>query len=206
MILGRSILIPSIVIYTILILYGLNKKISKEKLFIGSIIYFISIFIIMLTIFPITIDKRIIQSDIELGYEAINNIIPFKTIYNEITSNGYSHIGLSIYQLCGNFIMLFPLGYLIPIMFNKKINFKLIILIIFSISLSIESTQFIIGKFINYNYRSFDIDDIILNTLGGILGYLILKLTYPIIKNFIKIDCFENTDIKNININGTEKI
>lgn len=194
MILGRSILIPSIVIYTILILYGLNKKISKEKLFIGSIIYFISIFIIMLTIFPITIDKRIIQSDIELGYESINNLIPFKTIYNEITSNGYSHIGLSIYQLCGNFIMLFPLGYLIPIMFNKKINFKLIILIIFSISLSIESTQFIIGKFITYNYRSFDIDDIILNTLGGILGYLILKLTYPIIKNFVKIDCFENTD------------
>lgn len=206
MILGRSILIPSIVIYTILILYGLNKKISKEKLFIGSIIYFISIFIIMLTIFPITIDKRIIQSDIELGYESINNLIPFKTIYNEITSNGYSHIGLSIYQLCGNFIMLFPLGYLIPIMFNKKINFKLIILIIFSISLSIESTQFIIGKFITYNYRSFDIDDIILNTLGGILGYLILKLTYPIIKNFVKIDCFENTDIKNININGTEKV
>lgn len=192
MILGRSILIPSIIIYIILILYGLNKKISKEKLFIGSIIYFISISIIMLTIFPITIDKRIIQSDIELGYEPINNLIPFKTIYNEITSNGYSHIKSSIYQLGGNFIMLFPLGYLIPIMFNKKINFKSIILIIFSITLSIESTQFIIGKFINYNYRSFDIDDIILNTLGGILGYLILKLTYPVVKNFTKIDCFES--------------
>lgn len=192
MILGRSILIPSIIIYTVLILYGLNKKISKEKLFVGSIIYFISIFIIMLTIFPITIDKRIIQSDIELGYEPINNLVPFKTIYNEITSNGYNHIESTIYQLCGNFIMLFPLGYLIPIMLNKKIDLKLIILIIFSITLSIESAQFIIGKFINYNYRSFDIDDIILNTLGGVLGYLMLKLTYPLVRNFLKINCFEN--------------
>ncbi len=191
MILARSIIIPSIIIYIILILYGLNKRILKEKLFIGSIIYFIFVFIIMLTIFPITIDQRVIKSDIELGYETSNNIIPFKTIYNEIIDNGYDHIGSTIYQLGGNFIMLFPIGYLVPIILDKKVDVKLIALIIFSTSLFIELTQFFIGRVINYNYRSFDIDDIILNTLGGLFGYLILKLTYPIVRNFYKINYFE---------------
>lgn len=196
MILARSIVIPSIIIYVILILYGLNNRILKEKLFIGSIIYFIFVLIIMLTIFPITIDQRVIKSDIELGYETINNIIPFKTIYNEIIDNGYDHIGSTIYQLGGNFIMLFPIGYLIPIILDKKVDVKLIALIIFSTSLFIELTQFFIGRVINYNYRSFDIDDIILNTLGGVFGYLILKLTYPIVRNFYKINYFENKENK----------
>ena len=87
--------------------------------------------------------------------------------------------------------MLFPIGYLVPIILDKKVDVKLIALIIFSTSLFIELTQFFIGRVINYNYRSFDIDDIILNTLGGLFGYLILKLTYPIVRNFYKINYFE---------------
>ena len=44
--------------------------------------------------------------------------------------------------------------------------------------LVIELLQFIIGFAIGYNYRSVDIDDFILNALGGYLGILFSKLFF----------------------------
>ena len=97
-----------------------------------------------------------------------------------------------IYQIGGNLMLLFPLGYLIPIVTDKKIDLKRIILIMFCITFCIENMQFIIGQILNFNYRCFDVDDMILNTSGGILGYLMLKKTYHIIRKYIKIPYFEN--------------
>ena len=36
--------------------------------------------------------------------------------------------------------------------------------------------QFIISIILGYNYKVVDIDDIILNTIGGIIGYILYKL------------------------------
>ena len=42
-------------------------------------------------------------------------------------------------------------------------------------SVCIELVQFIIGLLIGYNYRCVDIDDVILNSLGGIIILLIFE-------------------------------
>ena len=191
MILKRMVLAPALIIYIILILM-IYKKTSKQKLFIGSIIYFISVFIIMMTFFPIPVDPAILEYNRNMGLQCINNLIPFKMIYNIIKSES---LIVSIYQIGGNLILLFPLGYLIPMLSDKKINLKKIILIMFCITFCIESIQFIIGKIINFNYRCFDVDDMILNTLGGVFGYFMLKKTYPVVRKFIKIPYFENEKI-----------
>lgn len=39
----------------------------------------------------------------------------------------------------------------------------------------IELVQFIIGLLIGYNYRCVDIDDVILNSLGGIIILLVFE-------------------------------
>lgn len=44
------------------------------------------------------------------------------------------------------------------------------------ISLSIESAQLFISLILRYNFRSFSVDDLILNTFGGILGYVAYKI------------------------------
>lgn len=54
----------------------------------------------------------------------------------------------------------------------------------FGISLTIELIQFVCGLFIGYNYRSFDVDDLILNTLGTIIGLLLYKLFYGVLKKY----------------------
>ena len=191
MILKRMVLPPALIIYIILIL-GTYKKTSKQKLFIGSIIYFISVFIIMMTLFPMPVDPAVLEYNRSMGLQCINNLVPFRMIYNIIDSES---VIVAIYQIGGNIMMLFPLGYLIPMITDKKIDLKKILLIIFCITFCIESMQFLIGKIINFNYRCFDVDDMILNTLGSVFGYFMLKKTYPVVRKFIKIPYFENEKI-----------
>lgn len=38
--------------------------------------------------------------------------------------------------------------------------------------------QFIIGMLIGYNYRSVDIDDVILNTVGGLISVLVIDYIF----------------------------
>lgn len=53
--------------------------------------------------------------------------------------------------------------------------YKKTIIIGLSSSLMIELTQLLINIILTYNYRSVDIDDIILNTTGEIIGYFLYK-------------------------------
>ena len=94
---------------------------------------------------------------------ASNNFVPFREImrYN-ITSK------LFIKNVLGNMIMFMPFGLFASLYLKvKKINLPLMLTIIASVS--IETVQLVIG-------RVFDVDDIILNLLGGIFGYVIYKI------------------------------
>lgn len=84
------------------------------------------------------------------------NLIPFS-----------QEIDAVIYLL--NFVLLIPCGFLLPLIVKKFDSFKQILLINLGISMSIELSQL-------FNNRKTDIDDIILNVLGAIIGYIVYKL------------------------------
>lgn len=52
----------------------------------------------------------------------------------------------------------------------------------FIFSLIIETSQFTISSKIGLTYRSFDVDDLILNTVGAGLGFIFYKFVYPIVR------------------------
>ena len=72
-------------------------------------------------------------------------------------------------QVLGNLVMLLPLGIYIPLMFPKLSGFFRVFIICLLVSISIELMQLIT------NVRSTDIDDVILNTSGAIVGYILYK-------------------------------
>lgn len=92
------------------------------------------------------------------------NLEPFKTI------DIYQTWGK---QILGNFVMLLPFGIYLPLIykgFRKVYNFFLVLLICFLVSVGIELLQ------LATSYRSADVDDVILNTLGGGAGFLVYQL------------------------------
>ncbi|PGM55498.1 VanZ family protein [Bacillus sp. AFS053548] len=168
-----NFLYPSIIISTFFILYFgyqfLKGSITLLKLLYWLIfgIYFTCL--INLTLFPFPYQKYLIQVMIEdhLGYN--HNFIPFKSIVDTIN---YGSISIFLKQIAGNVLLFIPLGFAFPILFFKLTNRKTI-LIGFTLSLAIELIQATSGLFLGYNYRSCDIDDLILNTLGTIIGLAI---------------------------------
>lgn len=97
------------------------------------------------------------------------NLVPFREIsrfwkYRRI-------LGIySFLNLAGNVLIFMPAGFFIPILWKKKRSFLFTLCITFEMSLLVEALQLI------FRVGSFDVDDLILNTLGGILGYLLLTI------------------------------
>lgn len=94
----------------------------------------------------------------------LSNYLPFKEIFRyEFGSR------LFIKNIIGNILLFLPYGYFTSDYLKSKKVYPIFILTLI-VSLTIEIVQLNIG-------RTFDIDDIILNTIGGIIGYFLYKLT-----------------------------
>ncbi len=108
------------------------------------------------------------------------NIVPFTEIkrYMYLFRDGNYEI-YAIMNLFGNLILFMPFGFFIPALFHKKYLLIRVILHSFFLSVSVELIQLI------SRVGSFDIDDIILNTIGGIVGfivYIIIRSIYRLIR------------------------
>ena len=160
-----------LIVSTLRIAYLINNKLKftlhKELFYLFYIIYILCLF------------QAVTFQDVSWS---TFNIIPFKEILRyEIGSK------LFIKNILGNVVLFFPLGLFI----NKFIKIKKLryaVIISFITSLSIEITQGVIG-------RVFDVDDILLNIIGGLLGFIF----YDILRNinyklpkFLKSDLFLN--------------
>ena len=105
------------------------------------------------------------------------NLIPFKILtdtYTEVFIN--KNIAYLIISFTGNIVMFLPLGFFPPLLWNGK-PLQKAILTGFITSLAIELCQIPLG-------RGTDIDDLILNTLGAFLGYLIYLLLQKLKPSF----------------------
>lgn len=146
------ILIVTIIIISIRLTYLLyNRKkiiLHKELMMLIFIIY------ILLLYYIVTFQ------DSNYG---TNNFIPFKEMFRyKITSP------LFLKNVIGNIILFIPLGLFVTLYIQNK-TFILTLILSIIISLSIEFIQSMIG-------RTMDIDDVILNATGGIIGYFICKV------------------------------
>lgn len=148
----------SIIFFLALMLYGKTIHIPYSLFFGILILYTIALLVLLF-----------IRTDNQ-SYHSIN-LIPFSTI--EFYLSGKVNGLISFYNLSANVGLFIPYGILIMNLY-KKFSFKHIFLPLLMISL-IEIIQFITDR------GSMDIDDLILNFLGFLLGYLF----YPIFKKVV---------------------
>lgn len=95
------------------------------------------------------------------------NLEPFKEISRFITYRNHLGMGVVIANLLGNVVAFIPFGLFLPIMINNRFGYIGMTLLSLDMSLFIELLQ------LASKVGSFDVDDLILNTIGGLLGYCI---------------------------------
>jgi len=118
----------------------------------------------------------------ELNGTSGMNLVPFSEIMRyEFGTKMFN------YNVFGNMIIFIPFGYLIGQYVNPKKIWPVIITTLLTSGV-VEFVQLRIG-------RSFDIDDIILNVVGGIIGYLLyigLSAINRRLPDFLKSDLIYN--------------
>jgi glycopeptide antibiotics resistance protein len=77
-----------------------------------------------------------------------------------------------------NVIMFVPLGVLLPLLRPAQDDVRRLAGLAATASLSIEATQFVLGITLG-SRRAVDVNDLIANTAGALLGLLILRLAVP---------------------------
>ena len=173
-------MIIAVPIYLIIRFLMLRKTSRKFNLYH-------EITLLIFVIFIVGLASQTVIPKIELGINGnINilkngthgiNLLPLKVLfetYREVFIN--LNINYFIINFLGNIIMFMPIGFFIPLLW--EIPDKKIIIVGFLFSLFIEVCQL----FLN---RGTDVDDLILNTLGTILGLLVYKFLYKKFKNLI---------------------
>lgn len=98
------------------------------------------------------------------------NLIPFKVLHTAFSNP---------LNFWGNIVLFIPLGILLVLLFNHCQGFLFTLLTGAGISLSIELLQL-------FGIRATDIDDILLNTLGTVLGYFSGKILMTLVPFFHK--------------------
>lgn len=161
-----------------------NNKAMKFNLWIFFILYLV--LLITLTLFDPMWGRNGFnsfnwtQEGLDIYLENSVNLVPFKTIIEYIQKIFTSLLDTStiFLNLFGNIACLMPLALFIPILFKNVDNTKKFLISILCVTLGIELIQFISFS------GSCDIDDVILNTLGAVIMYLILQI--KTVKNLIR--------------------
>ena len=101
------------------------------------------------------------------------NLIPFleiKRFMHSFLSDGSITFADVFINLVGNVVAFIPFGALIRWVRNCKTGFPIAVLYTFLFSLAIELIQFFTRVGV------FDVDDLILNTCGGAIGYICYRI------------------------------
>ncbi|UZW15134.1 VanZ family protein [Clostridium pasteurianum] len=108
------------------------------------------------------------------------NLIPFHSIMEYISDSSRNIKTFAFGNVVGNIVIFIPFGIYLPLFKNdKRVIANLLFILI--VSLSVEIIQGILG------IGASDIDDIILNCLGGLIGILGYKFLLLILQDEKKV-------------------
>lgn len=144
-------------------------KINIKHRIIGGILF--AVYVISLVYFMFFAESlgRDIVSD-QYNY----NLIPFKEISRFINNADLLGIWASLANVAGNVLAFVPFGLFLPVVSNHKFGFWGMTMLSLDLSLFIELLQLVL------KVGSFDVDDLLLNTLGGVIGYVIFRVVYTL--------------------------
>lgn len=152
------------------------KKITRKHLSLASLIVFI-IYISVLIYFVFFSDR---YGRLEGYSEYRYNLTPFMEIHRYLEYSDYFTWENLITNLAGNILVFSPMGILIPIFMKRRVGILYIGGASFLLSFFIETVQLV------FKIGVFDVDDLMMNTAGGLIGYLVYRISQTVYRFYLK--------------------
>ena len=158
---STDLLIELVALVIALAILWIKKKSSSYLLFFAIFwIYMIGVVSVVVFPFPIGIPNSNFKPDI--------NLVPFDF--------GYCHpemLSLCIRNLYGNILLTIPFGF--GVSFIARIKPKNIFWLAIAVGFTFELVQLFISFAIRSSFRAVDVNDVILNAAGVLLGYAFFR-------------------------------
>ncbi|PEL13499.1 VanZ family protein [Bacillus sp. AFS017336] len=161
-----------LVYFLALLLYFINvifirKNFTPIRLFHFCTWLFYWLSLIKVVFFPFSYrfkhNPEIFRSDL------LYQFVPFHTIFDSIKYDLWI-------QIIGNIALLLPIPLLFVVLKSKNLPFYKNFIFGLTLTISIELIQLLINYSTKYPNKVMDIDDVILNMIGILLGWLISKV------------------------------
>ncbi len=164
-------------------------KLMTSKYFKMAILVIFILYILFI-IFAVLLkngDALFMREAIKNTHALPVSITPFVSILPYL--KGETSISIAARNLLGNTLIFSPLGFILPLLSDRFSKFKNILFISVIFSLSIEISQLI------FYLGACDVDDLILNVVGSLLGFSLFHIVF--MKNMLR---FKVNSKKSINI------
>ena len=99
--------------------------------------------------------------------------VPLRTIGRAVAAGWTSPEART---LVGNLAAFVPLGVLAPMLAPRWRSLVRVALLGFAVSLAVEASQLALSLAMAFPWRVFDVDDLIVNTAGAVLGYVLWRI------------------------------
>lgn len=174
--LGETIVLQLLAMVVFSLVYLKRKKRGdhRKKTWVSILLYLYVAGLISVTVQPLSVLSYRVDS-YNIAYMV--NLVPFKEILKDIQDIGVAYGGNVGFQVkvilknyVGNIGIFIPYGILLALLKDQKKSFVQNLWTGFLLSLLIELSQLLYGL-TGYGIRMFDVDDLILNTLGYMIGY-----------------------------------
>ena len=169
------------IIYRVIVCKKNNKVNVFREVFI-NLFFLYFLIVIYFTFFK----YGVLHLDLQVRNYA--NLVPLVETLKMFKDN-FMGLSNSLYNVLGNVLLFIPLGFGIPLLFKNHNKLGKITFYGFAASLSIESLQYLTRT----NFT--DIDDVIFNTFGAILGFIIYNVFILIIERTKLINLIEKIQI-----------
>lgn len=181
----------SFVLFVPWLIYTYRKysflSVSKTIIMFSFIFYFLTALCLVLLPFPETRDTCSLQPADTVHY----NLRPFQFIADIMKDSGivltspatwlYLTKQPAFFQAFFNFLLLMPFGVYLRYFLKNRRYWKRAFMFSFLLTLFYETTQVtgIYGIF-NCAYRIFDVDDLLLNSIGALIGFLLAPIVWAL--------------------------
>ena len=149
------------------------KQIKKGVKKAGWLLFYL--YIILLSYFLFFSERygrEIVMKDYHYNLELFKEIHRFIQYRKQLGMESF------VVNILGNVLAFAPFGFLLPTLSKNYRNFFVTTFLSLLFSLCVETTQLVLRVGI------FDVDDIFMNTIGGMLGYIAFAIIHGIIMLF----------------------
>lgn len=170
--------VPTVAALVVVLVVCLVRRVGARRTCLCLALVAYAGAVVAVTLFPLPIERGMDPAQQAVSWGITINLVPFAGIARTVADAAQTGWWWSIATVIvgGNVLMFVPLGLMLPLLSARLRRLPSATLALAACSAAIELAQLVVGLAVaGYLYRVVDVDDVILNVAGGLIGFGLWK-------------------------------